>query len=241
MSSNLFSSIYKNPGLIIGVPWNCYVNTTWDESAVFSVEHSKFPLPKKARQVWSNEQSVLICLLDIQGTVPTSTDGERKILLRVSGAFEWKHPPQTSKNVAHQILGPASWQCSGSGVACFEAVFGCYEHDSHLTLHIHWICEFLLFPMLKLTVKWRHLDSTKKIQAESQDVMKTLKRYVFQQCFRSLKYPWNRCVSAEGDYFEEDGDEKKFPSAVKMRQRNSWRVQEGNVHPRTGQKKPSYR
>jgi hypothetical protein len=74
--------------------------------------------------------------------------------------------------------------------------------------------------MLKLTVKWRLSDSTKKIQTESQDVM-TLKRYVFQQCFRSLKYPWNRCVSAERDYFEEDGGEKKFPSAVKMRQRNS--------------------
>jgi hypothetical protein len=63
--------------------------------------------------------------------------------------------------------------------------------------------------------------STEKTQAESQDVMKTLKRYVFQQCFLLLKYLWNRCMSAEGDYFEEDGGENKFRSAVKMRQKNS--------------------
>jgi hypothetical protein len=80
---------------------------------------------------------------------------------------------------------------------------------------------FYYYPTLKLTVKWRLFDSTKKIQAELQDVIKTLKQYVFQQCFQSFKYRWNRCVSAEEDYFEEDGGEKKFPSAVKMRQRYS--------------------
>jgi len=33
---------------------------------------------------------------------------------------------------------------------------------------------------MKLTVKCQLFDSIKKIQTESQDVMETLKRYVFQ-------------------------------------------------------------
>jgi hypothetical protein len=52
--------------------------------------------------------------------------------LRLSEAIEGKHPAQTSRQVAQQLLGPAPWQRSGSRVARFAAVFGFYEHDSHL-------------------------------------------------------------------------------------------------------------
>jgi hypothetical protein len=58
---------------------------------------------------------------------------------------------------------------------------------------------------MKLKLKGRRFDSIEEIQTESQDVMKTLTRNDFQQCFRSWKSLWNRCINAEGDYFEGDG------------------------------------
>jgi hypothetical protein len=56
-----------------------------------------------------------------------------------------------------------------------------------------------------LKLKGRRFDSIEEIQTESQDVLNTLTRNDFQQCFRSWKSSWNRCVNAEGDYFEGDG------------------------------------
>jgi hypothetical protein len=57
-----------------------------------------------------------------------------------------------------------------------------------------------------LKLKGRRFDSIEEIQTESQDVLNTLTRNDFQQCFRSWKSGWNRCINAEGDYFEGDGD-----------------------------------
>jgi hypothetical protein len=42
---------------------------------------------------------------------------------------------------------------------------------------------FFLFPKMKLKLKGRHFDSLEEIQTERQDVMKTLTRNDFQQCF----------------------------------------------------------
>jgi len=45
-----------------------------------------------------------------------------------------------------------------------------------------------------------------KISRTAQNV-KTLMRSNFQQCFWSWKSCWDRCINADGDYFEGDGDE----------------------------------
>jgi hypothetical protein len=58
---------------------------------------------------------------------------------------------------------------------------------------------------MKLKLKGRRFDSIEEIQTESQDVLNALTRTDFQQCFRSWKSHWNRCINAEGDYFEGDG------------------------------------
>jgi hypothetical protein len=68
-------------------------------------------------------------------------------------------------------------------------------------------CDFSLFSKMKVKLKGRHFESIEEIQAESQDVMKMLMQNDFQQCFRSWKSRWDRCINAEGDYFEGDGSE----------------------------------
>jgi hypothetical protein len=66
-----------------------------------------------------------------------------------------------------------------SRFACYAAVIGCHEQDSHPTIPTHWAYDFFLIPKMKLTVKWRPFDNIEKIQSESQDVMKMLKRIFF--------------------------------------------------------------
>jgi len=60
---------------------------------------------------------------------------------------------------------------------------------------------------MKLKLKGRRFDNIKEIQTVSQNVMKKLTQYDFQQCFRSWKSRWNRCINAKGDYFKGDGSE----------------------------------
>jgi hypothetical protein len=58
--------------------------------------------------------------------------------LRRSEAIEGKHPARTSREVAQQLLGPASWQCSSSRVSHCATVFGFYEDDTSPNLPTHW-------------------------------------------------------------------------------------------------------
>jgi hypothetical protein len=69
------------------------------------------------------------------------------------------------------------------------------------------ICDFFLFPKMKFKLKGRHYDSTEQIQIKLQNVMKKLTQNDFQKCFLSWKSHWNRCISAEGDYFKGNGGE----------------------------------
>jgi hypothetical protein len=65
---------------------------------------------------------------------------------------------------------------------------------------------------MKLKCKGRRFASTEEIQTESWNAMKTLTRNNFQQCFRSWKSRWDRCINAKGDYFEGMGANINFIS-----------------------------
>jgi hypothetical protein len=60
---------------------------------------------------------------------------------------------------------------------------------------------------MKLKLKGQRYDSSEQIQIKSQNVMKKLTQNDFQKCFLSRKSRWNRCISAEGDYFKGNGGE----------------------------------
>jgi hypothetical protein len=63
---------------------------------------------------------------------------------------------------------------------------------------------FLLFPRLKMRLKSRHFDTFEAIEAESQAVLNTVTEHDFQDAFRKWQKCGERCISAEGDYFEGD-------------------------------------
>jgi hypothetical protein len=61
-----------------------------------------------------------------------------------------------------------------------------------------------LFPRWKIKLKDRHFDTIEVIEAESQAVLNTLIEHDFQNAFKKWQKPWERCICAEGGYFEGD-------------------------------------
>jgi hypothetical protein len=66
-------------------------------------------------------------------------------------------------------------------------------------------CDFFLFPKMKLWLKGCHFDTTGGIHAETQAVIDILTFENFQGCMKSWETLWDRCIHAQGDYFEGDG------------------------------------
>ena len=54
--------------------------------------------------------------------------------------------------------------------------------------------DFFLFPKLKSTLKGRSFESTEAIKTNSLGHLRSIPRTVFQECFRTLKKRWQRCV-----------------------------------------------
>jgi len=58
---------------------------------------------------------------------------------------------------------------------------------------------------MKLRLEGRRFDTTEEIHAESQEVIDTLTFENFQGCMKSWETCWDRCIHAQGNYFEGDG------------------------------------
>jgi hypothetical protein len=67
------------------------------------------------------------------------------------------------------------------------------------------LCDFFLFPKMKLKLKGLRFGTTEEIQAESQRVLDTLTENNFQEAFQKWRRRWDRCLHEGGNYFEGDG------------------------------------
>jgi len=57
---------------------------------------------------------------------------------------------------------------------------------------------------MKLQLKGRRFDRVEEIQRESQNVLGKLREQDFQHAFQQWQRRWDRCVTAQGHYFEGD-------------------------------------
>jgi hypothetical protein len=67
---------------------------------------------------------------------------------------------------------------------------------------------FSLFPRLKIKLKGQYFDTNEVIEAEFQVVLNTFTEHDFQDVFKTWQKRWERCIRAEGDYFEGDGGQQ---------------------------------
>jgi len=57
---------------------------------------------------------------------------------------------------------------------------------------------------MKLRLKGRRFTSIEEVQAELQQVQNMLMPAHFNECFQKWQNHWDRCIQAQGDYFEGD-------------------------------------
>jgi hypothetical protein len=65
--------------------------------------------------------------------------------------------------------------------------------------------DFYVFLKIKIRLKGQRFVSIEEIQAESQQVLNTLTPADFNECFQKGQNCLDRCIQAQGDYFEDDG------------------------------------
>jgi transposase len=64
--------------------------------------------------------------------------------------------------------------------------------------------DFFLFPKLKSTLKGRLFESIEAIKTNSLAHLRSISKTAFQECFRTLKKRWQRCIQSRGEYSEGD-------------------------------------
>lgn len=63
-------------------------------------------------------------------------------------------------------------------------------------------CDYFLFPKIHLALKGKYFDDIKEIQKATTNILRRISKDDFRKSFDSLLERANRCVDAEGDYFE---------------------------------------
>ena len=68
------------------------------------------------------------------------------------------------------------------------------------------ICDFSIFPRLTMKLKGRRFDTIDEIQQETKMVLMSFQQRDFETTFEQWSKRWDRCINANGDYFEGDHD-----------------------------------
>ena len=66
------------------------------------------------------------------------------------------------------------------------------------------LCDFWLFPKLKIPLKGKRFESREDITRNATDLMNMIPQEAFQKCFQQWQDSWKKCVHHQGDYFEGD-------------------------------------
>ncbi|XP_043260660.1 uncharacterized protein LOC122402146 [Colletes gigas] len=66
------------------------------------------------------------------------------------------------------------------------------------------LCDFFLFPKLKLPLRGRRFESMEAIKENSQKELKALPSPAFKKCFEDWEKRWRMCIASDGAYFEGD-------------------------------------
>lgn len=178
-----------------------------------SLHSNKPPRPRKPRHVRNNIKSILIVFFDIQGIVHKefipagqTVNGNFycDVLKRLLESIQCKRPSKWMSNdwALHHDNTPAHTSVAVTELLASKNVTVIPHPNYSPDLAP---CDFFLFPKLKFHMKGRCFDTVEEIEAESQRVLDTITRTDFQQCMESWKNRWDRCLLAQGNYFDGDG------------------------------------
>jgi len=66
------------------------------------------------------------------------------------------------------------------------------------------LCEFLLFPKLKNTMKGQRFADLSDVQRNVKKLLRGIPENDFQDCFRQWHHRLTQCIASQGEYFEGD-------------------------------------
>ena len=68
-------------------------------------------------------------------------------------------------------------------------------------------CDFALFPKLKTYLRGRQFQNIRQVQAAANEALKVIPKAVFDDAIHNMVIRWQKCVAANGEYFEGDSVE----------------------------------
>ena len=172
----------------------CWVYGYQPETKQMSSQWST-PRLKKVRQVKSNIKTMLIAFFDIDGLVhhefvPTGQTVNKEF---------YKTVPQRLRDAVRRHR-PEKW-CSGNWIM---------HHDNAPAHRAVTTNEFLAkhnipsLPQLKKIMKGCRFDYVEDIQANATRQLRAIIKSDYQRFFRQWQERWNKCIQAQGHYFERD-------------------------------------
>lgn len=167
------------------------------------------PRPKKARMSKSKVKTMLIVFFDAKGLVhkefvPQGQTVNSTYYVQVLDRLR-KRVVRTRKEIA------ATWQLHHDNAPCHTAlrVQEFLAKHSLVTLPQPPYspdmapADFFLFPKIKTALKGIHFGSIEAIQAAVTKALNEVPINDFQNAYQAWKRRWQKCVDAQGEYFEE--------------------------------------
>jgi len=170
------------------------------------------PRPKKARQSRRATKSMLIVFFDIRGIVnhefvpeyqTVNAEFYCNVLRRLREDIRRKRPELCCAGnwLLHDDNAPSHRDLVTREFLAHKGIITLPNPPYSPDLAP---CDFFLFPKMKLQLKGRRFDRVEEMQRESQNVLGALREQDFQHAFQQWQRRWDRCVAAQGYYFEGD-------------------------------------
>ena len=163
------------------------------------------PRPKKARLSKSKIKVMLIAFFDQKGLVhhefvPESEAVNRyfyqQVLVHLHDVFD---APGGYCGVISHGSSTMTMHLSCTQRGQCEAALDHSPYSPDLAL-----CDFRLFPRLKIVIKGAHFSSSEEIRASVTKKLKSLKQEEFAKCFRGWQDKMQKSITSDGEYFEGD-------------------------------------
>jgi len=192
----------------------CWVYGYGPETKQISSQWSRSssPRPKKARQVKANIKTMLIVFFDIDRLVyhefvPTGQTVNKEfyktVLQRLRDAAR-RHRPEKWRSgnwILHHDNAPAHRAVTTNKFLAKHNIPSLSQPPNSPDIAPY---DFFLFPQLKKTMKGHRFDHVEDIQVNATRQLRAVTKSDYQKCFRQWQECWNKCIRAQGHYFEGD-------------------------------------
>lgn len=170
------------------------------------------PRPKKARQSKSNVKAMLITFFDVKGLVHQEwvPKGQTvnaafyvEVLRRLCESIRKKRPEMWKEKswLLHHDNAPSHTSLLVNQYLAKNQV-ATIPHPPYSPDMAP--CDFFLFPKLKSTMKGRRFQTIDDIKINTEKELKAISKTAYQECPEKWKRRWQRCIQAQGEYFEGD-------------------------------------